>query len=66
MFDCGLVVCVSGLERVLLHKIELITGDVGGKMVAPSAPRLVLCLLPKTEAAIEFDGVVAAFGRVWK
>jgi hypothetical protein len=30
-------------------------------MVAPSASVMVLCLLPRTEAAIGFDGVVAAF-----
>ena len=30
-------------------------------MVAPSASMLDLCLLPRTEAAIESDGVVAAF-----
>lgn len=30
-------------------------------MVAPSASMLDLCLLPRIEAAIEFDGVVAAF-----
>jgi hypothetical protein len=30
-------------------------------MVAPSVSMLGLCLLPRTEAAIGFDGVVAAF-----
>jgi hypothetical protein len=40
-------------------------------MVAPSVSMLGLCLLPRTEAAIGFDGVVAAFASwggvcVWK
>lgn len=32
-------------------------------MVEPSSSMLDLCLLPRTEAAIEFDRVVAAFTR---
>ena len=68
----GLVFSASELRTALQHRIELITGIAQEReMVAPSASTLDLCLLPRTEPAIELDGVVAAFATwggvcVWK